>query len=693
MAKGNGNKLIFANAEKARDAIVESQKKEIAQLYSDWAKEIGERATYYSRKSTSSSVVSERQMKELQKQLEATSHQVSNEVYNKIKQNIYTVSDAVVKDNAAWMKQFGFSEDGLNAAFSSVPDSIVRMLVTGQIYEGGWNLSSRIWSDNEATMKSAYQIVAKGMAENKPIYDIAKELERYVQPGAAKAWNPKIAMRNTKTGQIEYKRIYKRQVDYNAQRLARTLVQHGYQQSFIAVTEKNPFVLRYVWYANGSRPCPLCQDRDGQEFAKGDLPMDHPNGQCTMAPVVDENMIDKLADWFNSPDGTYPDIDEYAKGFGYKPAPLPKQTETQSKWLSAAGYKPGEVPKDFTEFAHKLSYEQQTALLKEAGSDWSNPHPFQAMEKYYNANIAKAGKGAAQVSGAADISSLGTSKGKTFNYWYTKLDDAQKALAKELKEKSGLTWQQWYEQNIYAGSKKVSASEAAKMATSGTPMQSNAPAYDKWIKAMRGQTESNMLSTEAQQFARMTDAQVNGIIKYSGSSYQEMNGYLRYIAEGKTDAEARRLSGITSSQMKAMKDAQAGLRSAALTQDTYLRRGTDLGDLAGFMQGDFSTNKSSLYNLSVDELRDKFVGKQGTYAGFTSTSSLYDRGFSGSVEIIFRAPAGTEATSIMTVSQYGTAEGETLLNSGTQVVITAIEKSDGHKGSDIRVFMDIVGKK
>lgn len=694
MAKSKGNKLIFANAEKARDAIVESQKKEIAKLYQQWADEIGERAKYYSRKSTSSSVVSERQMKELQKQLTETSHQVSNEVYNNIKQNIYTVSDAVVKDNVEWLKQFGFSEDGLNAAFTSVPDQIVRRIITGQIYEGGWNLSSRIWSDNEKTMQTAYQIVAKGMAENRPIYDIAKELEKYVQPGAAKKWNPYIMMKNTKTGEWERKKIYKRQVDYNAQRLARTLVQHGYQQSFIAVTEKNPFVLKYVWYANGSRPCPLCMDRDGQEFEKGDLPMDHPNGQCTMAPVVDDKMIDKLADWFNSPDGTYPEIDEYAKGFGYKPVPLPKQTETQSKWLSAAGYKDGKMPKDFTEFAHKLSYEQQTALLKEAGGNWGDAHPFQKMEAYYNANIAKAGKTQAAVTSAGDISSLGTSKGKTFNYWYTKLDDAQKALAKELKDKSGLTWQQWYEQNIYAGGKKVSASQAANAATSGNPMPStNGTAYDKWIKAMCGQTESSMLSTEAKQFAKMTESQVNGIRKYSGSSYTEMNGYLRLRAQGLSDKEARSISGITESQMKAMKEAQAGLKSAALTQDTYLRRGTDVGDLAGFMPGDFRDNRRALQNMSVDELRSKFVGTQGTYAGFTSTSSLYDRGFSGNVEVIMHAPAGTEATSIMTVSQYGTGEGETLLNAGTKVEITGIEKSDGHMGSSIRVYMEIIGKK
>lgn len=316
---GKANRLIFANSEKARDAITASQQKEIAKLYEEWAKDLGERAKYYSNKETGSSALRERQAKELQKALTEQSKQVSNEVYKGIKQSIYTVSDAVVKDNAKWAESLGFSGSGLSIAYSSVPDDIVKMLVTGQIYEGGWNLSKKIWGNNEKTLKDCYGIVAKGMAENKSIYDIAKELEKYVSPQTAKGWNPLIRMKNTKTGEWEYKRIYRGKVDYNAQRLARTLVQHGYQQSFIAVTEKNPFVLRYQWSANGSRPCPLCQDRDGQEYEKGNLPMDHPNGQCTMIPIIDDDLINKLADWFNSPDGTYPDIDDFAKNFGYTP--------------------------------------------------------------------------------------------------------------------------------------------------------------------------------------------------------------------------------------------------------------------------------------------------------------------------------------------------------------------------------------
>lgn len=304
------NSLIFKDAEAARDAIMASQQKEIAALYENWADEIGERAKYYSRKSTASAPVSERYYKELRKQLRQTSREVSNEVYKKIKSNIYVVSDAVVADNVKWLESFGFSSSGLNAAFSYVPDQTVRNLITGQIYESGWSLSARIWGDNEQTLKDIYQVMARGLAENKPIYDIAKDLESYVRPSAKLLWNLR-----TDDG----KRIYKKQVDYNAQRLARTLTQHGYQQSFIAVTQKNPFITEYVWHSNGSRVCELCKSRDGAHYKKTELPMDHPNGMCTMEPVVVDNMVDRLADWFNSPDGTYPEIDEFAGNFGYAP--------------------------------------------------------------------------------------------------------------------------------------------------------------------------------------------------------------------------------------------------------------------------------------------------------------------------------------------------------------------------------------
>lgn len=313
--------LSFEKADKLKQDLMDSQKKEIEALYKSWSDDLAKKAKRYAASSAPSSELAEKQTKILMKQMKATGQQVSNEVYNKIKNNMYVVSNEVVKNNKSWLHSLGFKDKGLNAAFGSVPDTVVKNLVTGKIYDTGWSLSKSIWSSNEETMKSAYGIVAKGLAENSPIADIAKELSQLVNPNAAKSWNPVIAMKNTKTGEMEFKRIYKRKVDYNAQRLARTLVQHSYQQSVVAAAEKNPLITKFIWHSNGSRACELCQDRDGKEYEKDSLPMDHPNGMCFIEPVVDKDMVNKLADWFNSEDGTYPELDEFAKEFGYEAKP------------------------------------------------------------------------------------------------------------------------------------------------------------------------------------------------------------------------------------------------------------------------------------------------------------------------------------------------------------------------------------
>lgn len=321
---GNYGKLIFQSADKAKAAITDAAKKDIAKLYTDWADEIGEKAKYYKTKTNASSWLQEQNMRQLQAQLTATSKQISNEVYGIAKDSIYKVSDAVVQANNQWLVGLGFPVDGVNSAFIGVPDQTVRKLITGQIYESGWSLSKSIWSDNEKTLHDIYGIVAKGLAENQTAYDISKLLENYVSPSRAKQWNLIMP---------DGVKIYKKSVDYNAQRLVRTLVQHGYQQSFIETTQKNPFVEYYIWRANGSRTCELCASRDGEHYAKDELPMDHPNGMCTMEPYVDEQkMIDRLAEWVNNPDGYSEDIDAFASEFGYEAMPVKNVTDYISKY-------------------------------------------------------------------------------------------------------------------------------------------------------------------------------------------------------------------------------------------------------------------------------------------------------------------------------------------------------------------------
>lgn len=641
-----GNKLIFKNAEKARNAIMASQQKEIAKLYEDWADEIGERAKYYSHKSTASAPVSERYYRELQKQLRQTSQEVSNEIYKKIKSNIYTVSDAVVSDNVKWLESFGFSSDGLNAAFSYVPHEIVQNLVTGQIYDSGWSLSSRIWGDNEQTLKDIYQVMAKGLAENKPIYEIAKDLESYVRPSAKLPWNLRMA---------DGKKIYKKQVDYNAQRLARTLVQHGYQQSFIATTQKNPFITEYVWRSNGSRVCDLCKARDGVHYKKTELPMDHPNGMCTMEPVVADDMIDQLADWFNSPDGTYPEIDAFAGNFGYqasktgtvqdfiakygmsskspsswfnsltqiqkaeakalkdqsgltwnewyekniyngdgsnlggKKKKIQAFSNVQEKYLKPYGFTKDKMPYDFDDWSHKVSYEQASEILKSMGTSWSDPHPYQQLMKFYNQHL-------------------------TDKNFVMKTATTTKKVA--------------------STTKTVSA-QFDSAAWRETMMKQNLRTMETWCDDW---------------LTALTGTQKDAVVSYTGSAYEAMNDYLR--ANGAYDASDR--------TKQLIKQCQAALKKASLPEDVIVRRGS------GY-------NMLKELNIDISETnKDKLIGGVVQDLGFLSTSPDPRGGFSSDIEYVIKVPEGSQAMYVAPISQFHN-ERELLVNCGGKFMVDDVE--------------------
>ena len=183
------NPLLFKDAEEARDAILASQRWKLSALYSKWAQEIGEQAKKLSHQPTPSAQLQARQLKELKNMLFKASSEVTQQAAGIIQDNIYTTANAVVESNNEWLKSLGFNPGAIAAAFSNVPKQVVNNLVTGNIYQGGWNLSSAIWGSNEAVLEELYGIVAAGVAQNKSTYDIAKLLEQYVSPTSAKPGN------------------------------------------------------------------------------------------------------------------------------------------------------------------------------------------------------------------------------------------------------------------------------------------------------------------------------------------------------------------------------------------------------------------------------------------------------------------------------------------------------------------------
>lgn len=261
------------------------QQRQIRQLYSDAAKDVAEQAKNLP--DTVSGAMRASYLKGLEKQLNQRLKDIEGQLSGTIQTNMGKVADTVCADNVAFLRSVGMPIQG---AFSQVPANVVESIVTGQVYEGRWTLSKALYGNTRKAQQDIRSIIAKGVAENKSAYDIAKDLEKYVDPKAKKDW--------------DWSKVYpgtNKKVDYNAQRLARTMVSHAYQQAFVQTTKKNPFVTKYKWETSGQeRVCEICAARNGVEYAKTDLPLDHPNGMCTFIAVIEDSMTDiadRIADW------------------------------------------------------------------------------------------------------------------------------------------------------------------------------------------------------------------------------------------------------------------------------------------------------------------------------------------------------------------------------------------------------------
>lgn len=291
-------KLNLRTAEQERVRLTAAQQKQIQRLYENAAKEVAKQAEQAPR--VPSDALRKQYLNQLQNQLNEELDKIRAEVESTVKDNMKKTAEAVVGDNIDFLKEVGMPVQG---AFSHVPDEVVRAVATGQLYGGKWSLSRALWKNTKRTQKDVQSVIAQGIAQNKSAYDIAKDLEKYVDPSAKKDW--------------DWSKVYPgtvKKVDYSAQRLARTMVSHAYQQSFVKTTQKNPFVTKYKWVSSGARTCEICAARDGVEYSKTDLPLDHPNGMCTFIAVIEGSMTgiaDRIADWALG--GSDPELDLFAR--------------------------------------------------------------------------------------------------------------------------------------------------------------------------------------------------------------------------------------------------------------------------------------------------------------------------------------------------------------------------------------------
>lgn len=295
--------ISLSSAEEVRDKITARQTKQIQAMFTRLAKEAREKAKKLEGRDNISSIIQKKYLEDLAKELE---HQLNADFANlkkNLEQDMTQVSESVIDCVREFEESVGMP---ISNSWLNVPVDAVEAVQSGKIYAGNWTLSSRIWGMERKVIKDIHTVIAEGIAANKSAYDIAKDLEKYVDPKAKKDWN--------------WSKVYpgtNRKVDYSAQRLARTMVSHAYQFSFVESTKDNPFIKKYKWISShDKRVCPICKERDGKLFDKDKLPLDHPNGRCTFVSVFNKSatqISDEMAAWVKGKEGDFPKIDEYMK--------------------------------------------------------------------------------------------------------------------------------------------------------------------------------------------------------------------------------------------------------------------------------------------------------------------------------------------------------------------------------------------
>lgn len=298
-----GNTWTMYDAVAARNRNDKYLNSQIKKIYKEVADEVSKKAEQLKGSENVSDILRQQYLRDLEKQLNIAMENANGKIATLITNGVTDTTKAVVDEAKNFAAAAGIVQ--LSGAYSNVQENVIKNIIYGNVYETKTPLSERIWSSNKKQLDDINKVIAAGVAGNKSTYDIAKDLEKYVDPSAKKDWS--------------WSKVYpgtNKKIDYNAQRLARTMVQHAYQQAFVDTTYKNPFVSSYMWLsALVERTCAECEARHGMTFKKDALPFDHPNGLCTVVANLDGDMdsiSQRIADWYNSPPGTYPEIDAYA---------------------------------------------------------------------------------------------------------------------------------------------------------------------------------------------------------------------------------------------------------------------------------------------------------------------------------------------------------------------------------------------
>lgn len=407
--------IPYNDSKEDRDKITEEREKKLYQSFENMRKQIDEQIQTMNF-STVSEKVKRQQLEEIRHSLQNALQAHYNALESGLKNDMVNIGQSVLNESESFYKGLNMP---IGMSITSFPVEIMNNVVNGSVYQEKWYLSRALWGDYTEKLDQINEVISNGIGLNLPSFEIAKQLEQYVDPSAMTPSKTIVThcLQDPVTGKLYSKDYVKRhpekdwtgfkekdskfrygKVDYNAQRLARTLINHAYQQNVVHQAQANPFATGVRWDASGGeRMCEICEERDGKIFPVDEVPLDHPNGMCTFSVVTPDmmEMSNVLADFVNGEPTEYDDklyawYNDRAVKPEQKPVKKEEKKERKTKAKSEAARATGEV-KPKTKFDKDVNkwYNSQSdfkGLMQKIQSEFGSTQT-DAVVAYYNKHV------------------------------------------------------------------------------------------------------------------------------------------------------------------------------------------------------------------------------------------------------------------------------------------------------------------
>lgn len=205
---------------------------------------------------------------------------------NAVKRGVRTMYEAIAKDTKKRTEQdlrklIEYTVDefedktGIEVAEDFVSD-IISTVIMGKLYKEKWTLDKAVKGIDEKTQAIIDGIIESGQKQGKTDAEIVQDILPVINPNDSQYQH---------TFTTDSGTLYVPKIDGATDRLMRTTLEHGYQETVKELAElveeklDTKVMIRWI-SALAHNTCELCESRHNQLYEPSELPLEHPNGQC-----------------------------------------------------------------------------------------------------------------------------------------------------------------------------------------------------------------------------------------------------------------------------------------------------------------------------------------------------------------------------------------------------------------------------